>query len=312
MKAPLFSIIIPLYNKQSSIKKTLLSALNQQYTNFEIIIVNDGSTDKSVSIAQTVKDSRIKIFSQENKGVSIARNKGIKEASGKLIAFLDADDYWFPNHLKTIFQLYTHYPTCGMYCSRYSLRLAKNKIKYTNLEPDIAFNYQGIIPDFFKNSLHTRIAFTSATVAPKKILQQFGFNPLVSNGEDTELFIKIALRYKVAITNKFTCEYNLALPQQLSKNTITKWQLFDTNQFKEQEKKNKSLRLFLDIYRLEYALKFKVAGNNQQSRFYLNNNTTPIPKKTKILLQLPVFVLQLLLKIKHLFRKMGFDFTVYH
>ncbi|QYS89019.1 glycosyltransferase family 2 protein [Flavobacterium davisii] len=89
-----FSVIIPLYNKENYIYNTLTSVIDQSYSNFEIIIVNDGSTDKSLEIIQNINDSRIRIFNQQNKGVSSARNLGIKNAKGTLIAFLDADDLW--------------------------------------------------------------------------------------------------------------------------------------------------------------------------------------------------------------------------
>ncbi|QYS90674.1 glycosyltransferase family 2 protein [Flavobacterium covae] len=104
----LFSVIIPLYNKENYIYNTLISVINQTYTYFEIIIVNDGSTDKSLEIVKNINDSRIKIFEQNNKGVSSARNLGIKNATGSLIAFLDADDLW----KKIIWKKYnnfTHY-----------------------------------------------------------------------------------------------------------------------------------------------------------------------------------------------------------
>lgn len=90
---PLFSIIIPLYNKEKSIGHTVASILSQNYENFEIIIVNDGSTDNSLNIVQNFADKRLKIISQRNSGVSAARNRGIEEARGTYLYFLDADDY---------------------------------------------------------------------------------------------------------------------------------------------------------------------------------------------------------------------------
>ena len=99
MEQILFSVIIPLYNKQDYITRTINSVLNQTYQNFEIIVVDDGSTDKSLSVVKTIKDKRIKVFSQKNLGVSNARNKGIKQSKGNYIAFLDADDEFLPRYL---------------------------------------------------------------------------------------------------------------------------------------------------------------------------------------------------------------------
>ena len=87
-----FSVVIPLYNKEHYIGKTLKSVLNQTFQDFEIIVVNDGSTDHSLDAARSIKSDRVQIISQENAGVAVARNTGIEHASAEYIAFLDADD----------------------------------------------------------------------------------------------------------------------------------------------------------------------------------------------------------------------------
>jgi hypothetical protein len=86
----------------------------------------------------------------------------------------------------------------------------------------------------------------------------------------------------------------------------------DFDQFEIAEKSNLSLKKFLDIYRLEYALQFKIIGNTPKTNFYLKDITSKIPFKTKLLLFMPSFILQKLLKTKHLLKKYGIDFTVYH
>ena len=100
-----FSIIIPLYNKEKDIKKTLKSVLNQSFEDFEIIIINDGSTDNSEEIVKSIIDKRIFLYTKNNEGVSIARNYGVEKATSGFIAFLDADDYWHPNHLENLHTL---------------------------------------------------------------------------------------------------------------------------------------------------------------------------------------------------------------
>src|SRR5688572_27202891 len=119
---PLFSVIIPLFNKAAHIENTLKSVLDQTFEEYEIIIVNDVSTDNGLEIVKNIRNSRIHIISQQNQGVSAARNKGIEHSKGKLIAFLDADDYWFPNHLEALSELHTNFPGCGIYCSRYKIK----------------------------------------------------------------------------------------------------------------------------------------------------------------------------------------------
>lgn len=87
---PKISVVIPLYNKEKSIASTLRTVLNQTFSDYEIVIVNDGSTDYSVAEAGKVQDDRIRLIHQQNAGVSAARNRGIEEAKGELIAF------WMP------------------------------------------------------------------------------------------------------------------------------------------------------------------------------------------------------------------------
>src|SRR5262245_2597869 len=106
---PFFSVIIPLYNKENYIRNTLKCVLEQSFTDFEIIIVNDGSTDNGLKVVKEFTDSRIVIEEQTNKGVSAARNLGIEKAAGTMIALLDADDYWFPNHLEVLHALHTDF-----------------------------------------------------------------------------------------------------------------------------------------------------------------------------------------------------------
>src|SRR5690554_5521626 len=96
----MFSVVIPLYNKELSISNTIQSVLDQTFQNFEIVIVNDGSTDNSVKEVEKFDDKRIRLIHQENQGVSAARNRGIKEARYEWIAFLDGDDLWEKEHLE--------------------------------------------------------------------------------------------------------------------------------------------------------------------------------------------------------------------
>lgn len=90
----MISVIVPLYNKEHHIEKSINSIINQTYSNFEVIIIDDGSSDNSLNIIRTIVDARIKIITQPNAGVSAARNRGINESKGEYITFLDADDLW--------------------------------------------------------------------------------------------------------------------------------------------------------------------------------------------------------------------------
>src|SRR5574344_715427 len=113
----MISVVIPLYNKERYIEKTIHSVLKQSFNKFEIVVVNDGSTDNSLAIVESIRDSRIRVFDQKNSGVSAARNRGIKEAKYDFIAFLDGDDEWLSNHLPIIANLIDKYPSCGVFAT---------------------------------------------------------------------------------------------------------------------------------------------------------------------------------------------------
>lgn len=114
----MFSVVIPLYNKAHTIIRTLSTVITQTFPEFEIIIVNDGSTDEGVKIiTSNFNDSRIRIINQANQGVSAARNKGVEEANFNYIAFLDADDEWLPGYLEKVKEAITLYPKSGLFCT---------------------------------------------------------------------------------------------------------------------------------------------------------------------------------------------------
>ncbi|APY10094.1 hypothetical protein BWZ22_02075 [Seonamhaeicola sp. S2-3] len=310
---PFFSVVIPLYNKENFIEDTVNSVLNQSFKDFEVIIVNDGSTDESVLKANRFKDQRICVYNQENAGASAARNKGIALAKGSLIAFLDADDLWLPNHLKILKNLYNDFPNCGLYCSRYKTKISRNKIIKNDLTNCVEDNYKGIVADFFKASLKNRIAHTSALAIPKHILSKYGvFDVNISSGQDLDLWIRIAAHCNVAISNEITSIYRFEILESLSKTNILSKKLIDFKKFESLEKTNKSLKIFLDHYRLEYAIHYRVFGSISKSEELLKEITSDIHLKSKILLKLPPKLLQTLLKVKHYLRKKGIDFTIYH
>ena len=102
---PRVSIIIPLYNKESCVLRALNSIVEQTFSNYEVIVVDDGSSDKGPEIVVNYDDPRFRLIKQLNAGPGSARNRGIAEARGELVAFLDADDEWLPNHLEDIVRL---------------------------------------------------------------------------------------------------------------------------------------------------------------------------------------------------------------
>lgn len=197
----MFSVIIPLYNKELHIKRTVQSVLQQTYKNFEIIIVNDGSTDNSLNSIAMISDPRIKIISQKNAGVSAARNLGITSANGDYIAFLDADDEWREYFLSEINSLINLFPTAGLFATSYSV--CRN-IKGSLINKNIGTNFTRYELDYFKESYINEFpVHTSAVCIPKNIFEENGFFLTdVYLGEDLEMWARIALKYQVAYSTK--------------------------------------------------------------------------------------------------------------
>jgi len=149
---PFFSVIIPLYNKENHIQNTVKSVLNQTFQDYEIIIVNDGSTDNSVDKIKSIKEDRIKLYLTENRGVSSARNYGIKQASANFIALLDADDTWYNNHLEELHKSILKFPHADLFCNSYEVVLSRTLIKKANYNmPKTSSPI--IIKNFFKSNL---------------------------------------------------------------------------------------------------------------------------------------------------------------
>jgi len=307
-----FSIIIPLYNKANHIENTLKSILNQTYSNYEIIVINDGSSDESESKVLKFKDSRIQLYNQKNLGAAMARNLGIEKAKHDYIAFLDADDLWMENHLETLSNLINDFPNAGIYASRYELIFKEGKISIPKFN-GISEDFYGIVLDYFDASLYYAVATSSSIAVPKYVFNKIGnFKTKISSGQDVDMWIRIASKYPVAISAKITASYLYFIENSLSKTPILEKKIKDFVDYKLEEESNPSLKKYLDIYRMEYALHYKIAGANKKSEeLYGDILKKNISLKTKILYHLPQPLLTLLLKFKRLLRKKGIDFSIY-
>ena len=196
-----FSVIIPLFNKAPYIEKALESVIYQSFKDFELIIIDDGSTDESLAIAKRNLDKTgIKhiLIHQQNSGVSTARNNGVAEAHGDYICFLDADDWWSPSFLERMDDFINKYPDAGIYGTNYyCVKNSREKISVTIAETGY-INYCRVYAEKLQMPL-----WTGAVCVSKKIFDEFGgFNPKLKLGEDFDLWIKIALKYKVAFLNE--------------------------------------------------------------------------------------------------------------
>lgn len=207
----MISIVIPLYNKEKSIASTLQTVLNQTFSDYEIVIVNDGSTDNSVAEVEKVQDSRVRLIHQQNAGVSAARNRGIKEAMGDLIAFLDADDEWMPEYLATQYLLYQKYPNCSVFACNYGFRDNTGKVTPAIIRKLPFASEDGILSNYFEVACcsHPPL-WTSAVVVRKVVLQSIGGFPVdVKSGEDLLTWARLSMKGRIAFCKRALAIYNL-------------------------------------------------------------------------------------------------------
>lgn len=198
----MFSIIIPLFNKEKYIKATIDSVLKQTFSDFELIIIDDSSSDKSFSIVSQIQDHRIKLFTKKNGGVSDTRNFGIKKASRDYIIFLDADDLWEPNFLECILKLKEKYQNAEMFALSYKIR--NQIIKFSTDVEDLW------ISDYFKYA-PKNICWTSSLCFTKGLIEKVGlFKTGIKRGEDLDYWLRAALMTNgLAFYNTPVATYNL-------------------------------------------------------------------------------------------------------
>lgn len=204
----MISVVIPLYDKEKQIAKTLQTVLNQTYQDFEIVIVNDGSTDGSVDEVKKFLNPRIRLINQKNGGVSAARNRGIEEAKGEYIAFLDADDVWDVDHLEVLYQLILAYPKNGAYATAYrnniegaTHNIILKKIPFKE-ETGVLFNYFEVC-----SCSHPPVCSSSVCIAKNILCSVGGFPVEVKSGEDLLTWARIAVKTDWVYSIKATATY---------------------------------------------------------------------------------------------------------
>jgi glycosyltransferase involved in cell wall biosynthesis len=193
--APLISVIIPLFNKESYVVDSLMSVFSQSYENFEILVVNDGSTDSSLDKVKQFQDHRLAIIDKQNEGVSTARNIGVVRSSGELLAFLDADDFWFKDHLLHVVKALKKFPECGAVSNSFCRKAIK-------LENNFDVRYS-LVRDYINQAaLGKKTMWTSSSAMRRSIFEKAGgFPPNESHGEDLALWLQASLQAPVVFTD---------------------------------------------------------------------------------------------------------------
>jgi len=196
----MFSVIIPLYNKARSVRRTVISVLSQDFTDFELIIVDDGSTDDSVSQISTLHDERITILKKINGGVSSARNHGARAANRDFIAFIDADDIWLPHHLTTLKALIGFYgESSDIFAATTSVVKNDDGVRQSK---NISGDVDGfLISDYFKAASAPRGLLSSSSFAIRRTAFSSigGYDEKYSYGEDVEFWYRFFKRKSAAL-----------------------------------------------------------------------------------------------------------------
>ena len=208
----MITIIIPLYNKEASIATALRGVLAQTYQDFEVVVVDDGSTDGGAAVVETFDDPRIRLIRQANGGVSAARNRGIAEARGEHVAFLDADDEWMPQFLEEIAALITEYPECKARATNYLFN--SNGVKSPTILRKMPFTEgRGVLTNYFEVASCSHPPVCSICVCiDRDLLQEIGGFPVgIKSGEDLLTWARIAVRTNWAYSLKPLAQYNVEL-----------------------------------------------------------------------------------------------------
>lgn len=234
----MFSVVIPLYNKELSVEQTINSVLNQSFEHFEIIVVDDGSTDSSLNVVRGISDVRLKIVEKSNGGVSSARNRGVREATYEWIAFLDGDDLWAANHLETIFRMIQTFPNENVFCTSYLKSTTKTRFAGTDSVK--------VISDYFEEAIKGHFFWTSIAVINRRVFDKIGlFKETLSRGEDLELWARIGRNYKFVKSNLITGIYRV-------------------------EAENRSNQIYVLEKTRVYNYRFEEGGSDSEYRYYVH------------------------------------------
>jgi len=301
-----FTVVIPLYNKENFIQKTIESVLNQSFDDFEILIIEDCSTDNSKKKALTVSSDKIKILQHsENKGLSASRNTGIQHAASNYIAFLDADDVWNPNYLETIFNLIHKYPEARLFATNYE-EIYNDKTTIINNQKLLNLGNDFQVADFFELNLGKPIYIPSSLCVAKEVFEKVGsFDEKITYTEDVDFNIRANASFIMAYSPKALVDYNMFVENQMSTTNMTNKFFADFNFYEKQFPENKSLKRYLDFNRYVLVRMLRNENETEKSTQLKGEiDGKSLNFRQKILLQTPQFIVNAISNFKkHLVKK---------
>lgn len=308
---PFFSIVIPLYNKEAHIEACIQSILNQHFTDWELYIVNDGSTDASLSKAKRFESEKVHVILQENKGLSNARNTGIQSSKGAWIAFLDADDLWKPTHLEQLYNLIKTYAEACLVGTNYELFYPSGKKFVHHFE--LPFEQHGLMDPFFKYSCNANVTVPSSIAVHKTVFQNIGlFDEKITYSEDIDFYIRALSVYFMAYHTEASCMYRMNDEGQMTQGKLTGKKLPDYDNLLKKNSHVPGLDFYVAFQK--YVLAKKAKANGEIQIFEELRRGIDLKKLTETqrnLLKMPGFALRIIHKTKALLRDLGFEINTY-
>ena len=201
----LFSIVVPAYNAGKYLRRCIDSVLQQTFCDYEMIIVNDGSKDDTLAVVENLRDERVRVISQENQGVSVARNTGISAAKGEYVCFLDADDEFMPNHLEVLEKAILACPDKGFFTTKFCTVLLDGSVLKDNTTGVFVYKANPLW-DFIKNA---EVVWTGCVCIKRSLFDLYGmFEPGVPMGEDRDMWIRVFAHTGVVFCDEITVKRN--------------------------------------------------------------------------------------------------------
>jgi glycosyltransferase involved in cell wall biosynthesis len=308
-----FSVIIPLYNKEKYIENTIQSILNQTFTDYEVLIIDDCSTDRSIEKVQPFLSNSIRLVHHEkNSGLSAARNTGIANATTKYITFLDGDDVWKPTFLETIHQLIYDFPEARIFGTNYEEVYSNKTFLPHNGSDTLPIGFRGYI-DFFKINVKQGIYNHGSVCIHKEVYQKVGnYNTEIKFSNDIDFNIRANYHFKLAYSNTIQMSYLMEVENQITRNSIAHKKIPNYDNYENWAKDNPNLKKHLDFFRYVLVKKLKKDGDTSdwkkivQSIDYSNLNW-----KQKLLLVCPRTALLFVDQLKAFLIRLGIKTSTY-
>ncbi|MEN9326914.1 MAG: hypothetical protein RI943_1347 [Bacteroidota bacterium] len=309
---PFFTVIIPLYNKEKYIENAIKSVLDQTFTDFEILIIDDFSSDKSAAIASKFESEKVQlIYHEKNCGLSATRNTGIKKANSNYITFLDADDLWKPTFLESNFQLIQNFPEARIFGTNYEEvwdTVIKNPRNGSEILP---INFTGYI-NFFKINVKQGIYNHGSVCFHKEVYEKVGFyNEKINFSEDLDFNIRANYNFKLAYTNSIQMRYFMQTENQLTQSSLLNKTIPDFDNYENWAKTNSDLKKYLDFERYVLGKRLKKNNDLRWKKMIATIDSRNLNWKQNVLLKMPSLVLNTLDKLKLFLLKLGIKTSTY-